>query len=101
MMIPIRWPAANVKSSGSVGNVKRYLFPIVTGSAVRSELRFEESIMPLVTRHWVTVCCGLPVTMKHGMSSGTCSPWHVLGGFVLAGGVEMPSPLRLVCVLGP
>ena len=96
--MPIRWPAANVKSSGSSGNVKRYLLPIVTGSAVRNELRFDESIMPLVTRHWVTVCCGFPVSLKHGMSTASDSPQHV---FTSGVGVLMPSPVRVVCVLAP
>ena len=54
--------------------------------------------MPFVTRHWVTFCCGLVVSMKHGVSSGTDSPQHVrTTGFVFA----TPSPLRLVCVLAP
>ena len=76
--------------------MKRYLVPIVTGSAIRSELRFEESIMPLVTRHWVTVCCGLVVSMKHGVSSGTDAPQQVRGSD--SGSWPMPSPLRVVWV---
>ena len=70
----------------------------MTGSATRSEFRFEESIMPLVTRHWVTVCWGLVVSLKHAESSGTDSPQHVrTAGLVVA----TPSPVRVVCVLGP
>ena len=59
-MIPIRWPAANTKSSGNVGHVKRYSLPISTGVAAlaSSESRFEESRMPFETRHWVTLIAG-------------------------------------------
>src|SRR6478609_6882020 len=98
MTMPTRWPAANVKSSGSIGQVNLVELPIVTGSATRRELRFEESIMPLVTRHWVTVVWGLIVSLKHAESSGTDSPQHVR---VAGLGVETPSPERVVCVLGP
>ena len=71
---------------------------MVTGAAAdaSSELRFDESIMPLVTRHCVTFCCGLMTSRKHPVSSGIDAPQHVVS-------VPSPSPslLRVVCVLGP
>jgi hypothetical protein len=50
-----------VYSVGRTGNLNSYFWPGTTGVAwpAISESRFEESRMPLETRHWVTACVGL------------------------------------------
>ena len=88
-----------MKSSGSIGQAKRVFWPIVTGSAIRIELRLEESIIPLVTRHCVvTFSRTLVTSMKHPVSSGTDSPQQErVTGFELAS----PSLVRVVWTLAP
>ncbi len=56
---PIRCPALNVCSVGSSGIENAYCWPGLTSSGVVSELRFDESRIPRVTRHWVTFWIGL------------------------------------------